>query len=137
MKKLKIVLCISCLIVSLLSSCGKKEPILDLKKIDVSDISKVEHTGTTGGKDGGYSYSLSEIESNEFIHLLNQVELGNAVDEKDALSYGAVSYYTLCYTDGETLTISPGRYFKVRDTYYEFKNYDALWDKFMTFNSIY
>ena len=71
------------------------------------------------------------------IHLLNQVELGNAVDEKDALSYGAVSYYTLCYTDGETLTISPGRYFKVRDTYYEFKNYDALWDKFMTFNSIY
>ena len=48
MKKLKIVLCISCLIVSLLSSCGKQEPIFDLKKIDVSDISKVEHTGTTG-----------------------------------------------------------------------------------------
>lgn len=136
MRNIKIVLCISFLIVSILSGCGKQEPNNGLENIDISDINKVEHTGTTGGQNGGYSYSLSESESNGFINLLNQVELGNAVAERDALSCGAVSYYTFCYTDGETLTISPGRYFKVRDTYYEFKNYDELWDKFIEFNSI-
>lgn len=136
MRNIKTVLCISFLIVSILSGCGKQEPNIDLENIDISEINKVEHTGTTGGQNGGYSYSLSESESNGFINLLDQVELGNAVDERDALSCGAVSYYTLCYTNGETLTISPGRYFKVRDTYYEFKNYDELWDKFIEFNSI-
>ena len=35
----------------------------------------------------------------------------------------------------ETLTISPGKYFKVADRYYEFDNYDELWDKFIVFNS--
>ena len=64
------------------------------------------------------------------------MKLGDAVDEKDALSNGAVAYYKLYYTDGETLTISPGRYFKIEDTYYEFRNYDELWDKFIEFNSI-
>ena len=64
------------------------------------------------------------------------MELGNAVDEREALSNGAVSYYTLYFTDEETLTISPGRYFKIGDTYYEFSNYDELWDEFTGFNSI-
>ena len=36
----------------------------------------------------------------------------------------------------ETLTISPGKYFKVADRYYEFDNYDELWDEFIVFNSI-
>ncbi len=49
---------------------------------------------------------------------------------------GAVSYYTLYFTDEETLTISPGRYFKIGDIYYEFSNYDELWDAFIGFNSI-
>lgn len=53
-----------------------------------------------------------------------------------ALSNGAVSYYTLYFTDSETLTISPGQYFKIEDTYYDFKNYDELWDEFIEFNSI-
>ena len=53
-----------------------------------------------------------------------------------ALSNGAVSYYTLYFTDGEMLTISPGRYFQVGDTYYEFRNYDELWDRFIEYNSI-
>ena len=88
------------------------------------------------GQNGEYSYSFSENESNGFIELLNQVKLGNAVDERDALSNGAVAYYKLYYTDGETLMISPGRYFKIGDTYYEFRNYDELWDKFIEFNSI-
>ena len=136
MRKIKIVLCISFLIISILTGCGKQEPINALASIETSDIDKVEHTGTTGGQNGKYSYSFSESESNGFIELLNQVKLGDAVDEKDALSSGAVAYYKLYYTDGETLTISPGRYFKIGDTYYEFKNYDELWDKFIEFNSI-
>ena len=117
MRKIKIVLCISFLIISILTGCGKQEPINALASIETSDIDKVEHTGTTGGQNGGYSYSLSESESSGFIDLLNQVELGNAVDERDALSNGAVSYYTLYYTDGETLMISPGQYFMIEDTY--------------------
>ena len=136
MRKIKIILCISSLIVSILSGCEKQGTNIDLASIDISDIDKVEHTGTTGGQNGGYSYSFSESESNGFIELLNQVELGNAVDERDALSSGAVSYYTLYYTDGETMTISPGQFFKIGDSYYEFKNYDELWDKFIEFNSI-
>ena len=136
MRKIKKNLCISFLIVSILSGCGKQGSNIDLASIDISDIDKVELTGTTGGQDGEYSYSFSESESNGFIELLNQVKLGNAVDERDALSSGAASYYTLYCTDGETLTICPGRYFKIGDTYYEFKNYDELWDKFVEFNSI-
>ena len=136
MRKIKIILCISFLIVSILSGCVKQEPNIDLSNINISDIDKIEHTETTGGQNGKYSYSFSESESNGFIELLNQVKLGDAVDEKDALSSGAVAYYKLYYTDGETLMISPGRYFKIGDTYYEFRNYDELWDKFIEFNSI-
>lgn len=119
-----------------MSGCGKQELDIDLASIDIAEIDKIEHTGTTGGKDGGFSYSLSESENSGFIDLLNQVELGNAVDEREALSNGAVSYYTLYFTDEETLTISPGRYFKIGDIYYEFRNYDELWDEFIGFNSI-
>lgn len=136
MRKIGIVLLTSFLLVSILSGCRKQEPNIDLASIDISDIDKVEHTGTTGGNKGGYSYSFSDSESSGFIDLLNQVELGNAVDETEALSNGAASYYTLYFTDGETLTISPGRYFKIEDTYYDFKNYDELWDGFIEFNSI-
>ena len=136
MRKIKIIFCISFLIVSILSGCGKQEPNIDLSSIDISNIDKIEHPGTTGGQNGEFSYSFSENESNGFIELLNQVKLGDAVDESDALSSGAVAYYKLYYPDGETLTISPGRYFKIEDTYYEFKNYDELWDKFIEFNSI-
>ena len=99
---------------------------INLSSIEISNIDKIEHTGTTGGQNGEYSYSFSESESNGFIELLNQVKLGDAVDDKDALSNGAVAYYNLYYTGGETLTISPRRYFKIEDTYYEFRNYDEL-----------
>ena len=47
-----------------------------------------------------------------------------------------VSYYTIYFATDETLTISPGKYFEVEDTYYEFDNYDELWDEFIVFNSI-
>ena len=118
------------------SGCGKQGPDIDLADIDISEIDKIEHTGTTGGKDGGFSYTFSEKEASGFLDLLDQVELGSAVDEKEALTSGAVSYYTLYFTDGEMLTISPGRYFQVGDTYYEFRNYDELWDRFIEYNSI-
>ena len=62
MRKIKIILGISSLIAIILSSCGKQGPNIDLASIDISDIDKVEHTGTTGGQNGGYSYSLSESE---------------------------------------------------------------------------
>ena len=124
------------LALGVLSGCGKQGPDIDLADIDISEIDKIEHTGTTGGKDGGFSYTFSEKEASGFLDLLDQVELGSAVDEKEALTSGAVSYYTLYFTDGEMLTISPGRYFQVGDTYYEFRNYDELWDRFIEFNSL-
>ena len=124
------------LALGVLSGCGKQGPDIDLADIDISEIDKIEHTGTTGGKDGGFSYTFSEKEASGFLDLLDQVQLGSAVDEKEALTSGAVSYYTLYFTDGEMLTISPGRYFQVGDTYYEFRNYDELWDRFIEYNSI-
>ena len=93
----------------------------------MSEIKKIEHIGTTGGIDGDYSYSFSDNQIVEFIDLLNQVELGGKVDENKASSNGAVSYYTIYFI--------PGEYFKIGDTFYEFDNYDELWDKFIVFNS--
>ena len=102
----------------------------------MSEIKKIEHIGTTGGIDGDYSYPFSDNQIVEFIDLLNQVELCGKVDENKASSNGAVSYYTIYLVTDETLTISPGKYFKVADRYYEFDNYDELWDEFIVFNSI-
>ena len=101
----------------------------------MSEIKKIEHIGTTGGIDGDYSYSFSDNQIVEFIDLLNQVELGGKVDENKASSNGAVPYYTIYFVIDETLTIIPGEYFKIGDTFYEFDNYDELWDKFIVFNS--
>ena len=64
------------------------------------------------------------------------MKLGDKVDENKALSNGAVSYYTIYFATDKTLTISPGKYFKIEDTFYEFDNYDELWDEFIVFNSI-
>ena len=102
----------------------------------MSEIKKIEHIGTTGGIDGDYSYSFSDNQIVEFIDLLNQVELGGKVDENKASSNGAVSYCTIYFVIDETLTIIRGEYFKIGDTFYEFDNYDELWDKFIVFNSI-
>lgn len=102
----------------------------------MSEIKKIEHIGTTGGIDGDYSYSFSDNQIVEFIDLLNQVELGGKVDENKASSNGAVSYCIIYFVIDETLTIIPGEYFKIGDTFYEFDNYDELWDEFIVFNSI-
>ena len=136
MKKIGIVLLILISLIGTLLGCGKQDVNKDLESIEASEIKQIEHTGTTGGKDGNYSYSFSDKEVVEFIDLLNQVKLGDIVDENKALSSGAVSYYTIYFATDETLTISPGKYFEVEDTYYEFDNYDELWDEFIVFNSI-
>ena len=63
MRKIKIVLCISFLIISILTGCGKQEPINALASIETSDIDKVEHTGTTGGKDGGFRILFQKVKT--------------------------------------------------------------------------
>lgn len=136
MKKIGIVLLILISLIGTLLGCGKQDVNKDLESIDASEIKQIELTGTTGGKYGNYSYFFSDKEVVEFIDLLNQVKLGDIVDENKALSSGAVSYYTIYFATDETLTISPGKYFEVEDTYYEFDNYDELWDEFIVFNSI-
>ena len=135
MKKIGIVLFILIFLTSTLLGCGKQDVNIDLETIDVSEIKKIEHIGTTGGIDGDYSYSFSDNQIVEFIDLLNQVELGGKVDENKASSNGAISYCTIYFVIDETLTIIPGEYFKIGDTFYEFDNYDELWDKFIVFNS--
>lgn len=41
MRKIKIFFCISFLIVSILSGCGKQKPNIDLSNIDISNIDKI------------------------------------------------------------------------------------------------
>jgi hypothetical protein len=129
------VLFLSLLLVCMLSGCEKQEKSVDLAGIDLSDIEKIEHTGTTGGKDGDYTYFLTADECSELIDLLHQVELGGEADESRALSSGAVSDYTLYFKDGDTMTLRPGQYFMVEDTYYHFRNYDELRDEFVRVGS--
>lgn len=136
MKKIGIVLFILIFLTSTLLGCGKQDVNIDLETIDVSEIKKIECIGTTGGIDGDYSYSFSDNEVVEFVDLLNQVKLGDKVDENKALSNGAVNYYTIYFATDKTLTISPGKYFIIEDTFYEFNNYDELWDEFIAFNSV-
>ncbi|BFK07918.1 hypothetical protein F120042H4_08480 [Faecalimonas umbilicata] len=136
MKKIGIVLFILIFLTSTLLGCGKQDVNIDLETIDVSEIKKIECIGTTGGIDGDYSYSFSDNEVVEFVDLLNQVKLGDKVDENKALSNGAVAYYTIYFATDKTLTISPGKYFIIEDTFYEFNNYDELWDEFIAINSV-
>lgn len=123
--------------VTLLSGCQKNtiNSAIEFGTIDVSEIDKIELSGTTGGKDGNYSYTLSDQEKKEFVHLLNQVELGDEVDKNQALSSGAVTYYKLYFQGKDVVTLCPGHYFGVDEKYYEFVNFDKLWDEFVTFNS--
>ena len=104
--------------------------------MDVQTTKKGHVTDESGDYTLQRLKAFSDDEVIEFINLLNQVKLGDEVDESKAVSSGAVSYYTIYLVTDETLTISPGKYFKVADRYYEFDNYDELWDEFIVFNSI-
>ena len=133
----KIILSFILITLTLLSGCQKNttHSAIEFGTIDVSEIDKIELSGTTGGKDGNYSYTLSDQEKKEFVHLLNQVELGDEVDKNQALSSGAVTYYKLYFQGKDVVTLCPGHYFGVDEKYYEFVNFDELWDEFVTFNS--
>ena len=133
----KIILSFILITVTLLSGCQKNttHSAIEFGTIDVSEIDKIELFGTTGGKDGNFSYTLSDQEKKEFVHLLNQVELGDEVDKNQALSSGAVTYYKLYFQGKDVVTLCPGNYFGVDEKYYEFVNFDELWDEFVTFNS--
>ena len=73
----KIILSFILITVTLLSGCQKNtiNSAIEFGTIDVSEIDKIELSGTTGGKDGNFSYTLSDQEKKEFVHLLNQVSL--------------------------------------------------------------
>ena len=133
----KMILSFILITVTLLSGCQKNttHSAIEFETIDVSEFDKIELSGTTGGKDGNYSYTLSDQEKKEFVHLLNQVELGDEVDKNQALSSGAVTYYKLYFQGKDVVTLCPGHYFGVDEKYYEFVNFDKLWDEFVTFNS--
>lgn len=133
----KLILSFILIMMTLLSGCQKNttNSAIEFGTIDVSEIDKIELSGTTGGKDGNYSYTLSDQEKKEFVHLLNQVELGDEVDKNQALSSGAVTYYKLYFQGKDVVTLCPGHYFGVDEKYYEFVNFDELWDEFVTFNS--
>ena len=133
----KLILSFILIMMTLLSGCQKNttNSAIEFGTIDVSEIDKIELSGTTGGKDGNFSYTLSEQEKKEFVHLLNQVELGDEVDKNQALSSGAVTYYKLYFQGKDVVTLCPGHYFGVDEKYYEFVNFDELWDEFVTFNS--
>lgn len=133
----KMILSFILITLTLLSGCQKNttHSAIEFGTIDVSEIDKIELSGTTGGKDGNFSYTLSDQEKKEFVHLLNQVELGDEVDKNQALSSGAVTYYKLYFQGKDIVTLCPGHYFGVDEKYYEFVNFDKLWDEFVTFNS--
>lgn len=133
----KMILSFILITVTLLSGCQKNSThsAIEFGTIDVSEIDKIELSGTTGGKDGNFSYTLSDQEKKEFVHLLNQVELGDEVDKNQALSSGAFTYYKLYFQGKDIVTLCPGHYFGVDEKYYEFVNFDKLWDEFVTFNS--
>ncbi len=133
----KMILSFILITVTLLSGCQKNSThsAIAFGTIDVSEIDKIELSGTTGGKDGNFSYTLSDQEKKEFVHLLNQVELGDEVDKNQALLSGAVTYYKLYFQGKDVVTLCPGHYFGVDEKYYEFVNFDKLWDEFVTFNS--
>lgn len=133
----KMILSFILITVTLLSGCQKNSThsAIEFGTIDVSEIDKIELSGTTGGKDGNFSYTLSDQEKKEFVHLLNQVELRDEVDKNQALLSGAVTYYKLYFQGKDVVTLCPGHYFGVDEKYYEFVNFDKLWDEFVTFNS--
>ena len=133
----KMILSFILITLTLLSGCQKNttHSAIEFGTIDVSEIDKIELSGTTGGKDGNFSYTLSDQEKKEFVHLLNQVELGDEVDKNQALSSGAVTYYKLYFQGKDVVTLCPGHYFGVDEKYYEFVNFEELWDEFVTFNS--
>lgn len=137
-KKSALIIALLLLTIGVLSGCKEKttEGRIDLGNMKASEVDKIELSGSAGGENGEYSHTLSESEKSDFVDLLNQVELGDEVDKEQALSSGAVSYYKLYFQKQDPVTISPGLYFYIDGKYYEFVNFNELWDEFVSFNSL-
>lgn len=110
--------------------------LIGFGNISMTEIEKIELVGSTGGSDGNFRHTLSETECNGLVELLNRVKLGSAVNRNEALSTGAVTYYTLYFTDKDPITISYGKYFYIEGIYYQFLNFDELQEEFIYFNSL-
>lgn len=108
-----------------LSGC-KNNPEEKLQNIEVSEIEKIECKGNTGGKDGSFSYCIPKENYDDFAELLGRVKLGEKVDRNSASSSGASKFFTVYFTDGQSLKFSPMYYFYLDGTYYEFENYGEL-----------
>ena len=103
----KMILSFILITLTLLSGCQKNttHSAIEFGTIDVSEIDKIELSGTTGGKDGNFSYTLSDQEKKEFVHLLNQVELGDEVDKNQALSSGTVTCYKFYFLFNDVVIV--------------------------------
>lgn len=130
---------IAMLLLSIVTGCGRsagREAMKEIEQIELGQIQSIRLFGTTGGKDGEFSYILSENQSKEFVELLKRVKLGNEVDKEQTMTNGAVAYYKLSFFGKDSVTVSPGWYFNIEDTYYKFLNYEELWEEFISFNSL-
>lgn len=79
MRKTNMLLLISLLSLYLFTGCEKQKPVIDLESIDISEIEKIELSGTTGGKDGHFSCDLSEDERQDFVELWDQFVMFNSI----------------------------------------------------------
>lgn len=110
-------------------------PVKIFSRLDSRDITKIHRSGTTGGKDGDFQNDLTPEQIEQLIDLLKEVQLGKQIPRTQALSAGAVTYYTIEQNNGLQFTISPGKYFLFKETYFQFVNFDDLWDEFVDLNT--
>lgn len=109
----------------------------DLSQLKSEDIEKIHgyfySDSYNGENDSRVEMTREQIE--KFAELMNQVKLGKVISEKKAQSVGASITYTVTMKGGTKYILRPGQYFQINDTYYIFRNYDKLWEKFFAFNS--
>ena len=72
----KMILSFILITLTLLSGCQKNSThsAIEFGTIDVSEIDKIELSGTTGGKDGNYSYTLSDQEKLSLVMKLIKIK---------------------------------------------------------------
>lgn len=109
--------------------------VYPFSNLEPYDIKRIYQTGSTGGKNGDFKNDLNTEQIEQFIDLLKKVKLGKEISRNQALSYGAVTYYTITPQKGVSFTISPGKYFLFKEHYFQFINYEELKNDFISINS--
>ena len=73
----KMILSFILITLTLLSGCQKNSThsAIEFGTIDVSEIDKIELSGTTGGKDGNFSYTLSDQEKKELSLVMKLIKI--------------------------------------------------------------